>query len=184
MAAPYIIPFNNQPVQTVASTGSYTVPAGKYALVNISNALLPVLNSVNIYSTVSLLSGAFTNSLGFSNTASPSFTTSSASNVHRINVTVGGSTIYLHSNYINGLGSPSATTSAYICNANTTTSFIMPNGSLAGHWWGIGTSSSASYISSITVNCYSGSPQVWLKTGDVLTYSAGSIVYSEYNYIS
>lgn len=36
MSAPYIIPFNFQPVNTGASTSGYTVPAGKYARVTIS----------------------------------------------------------------------------------------------------------------------------------------------------
>lgn len=37
MSAPFIVPFNFAPVSTAkGTTGSYTVPAGKYALVNIS----------------------------------------------------------------------------------------------------------------------------------------------------
>ena len=36
MSAPYIIPFNFQPVSTGASTSTYTVPSGKYARVVIS----------------------------------------------------------------------------------------------------------------------------------------------------
>ena len=31
MAAPFIIPFNNQPLTTTIKTASYTIPAGKYA---------------------------------------------------------------------------------------------------------------------------------------------------------
>lgn len=36
MSAPYIIPFNNQPVTTGAGTATYTVPSGKYARVTIT----------------------------------------------------------------------------------------------------------------------------------------------------
>lgn len=36
MAAPYIIPFNFQPVSTSSGSGTYTVPAGKYARITVT----------------------------------------------------------------------------------------------------------------------------------------------------
>jgi hypothetical protein len=36
MSAPFFVPFNFQPASTAKGTGTYTCPAGKYALVTIS----------------------------------------------------------------------------------------------------------------------------------------------------
>ena len=36
MSAPYIIPFNHQPMNVVSGSGSYTVPSGKYARVCVT----------------------------------------------------------------------------------------------------------------------------------------------------
>lgn len=45
MSAPYIIPFNFQPVNTVVGTSaSYTVPAGKYAIAKINISASTWLN--------------------------------------------------------------------------------------------------------------------------------------------
>jgi hypothetical protein len=39
-------------------------------------------------------------------------------------------------------------------------------------------------ITTCTADCYYGSSELWLKGGDVFTYTTGSIVYTEYNSIS
>ena len=39
MAAPIVVPFNNQPINTGVTTASYTVPAGKYSRVIVSIGL-------------------------------------------------------------------------------------------------------------------------------------------------
>lgn len=39
MPAPFIVPFNNQPVNTGVTTASYTVPAGKYSRVIVTVGL-------------------------------------------------------------------------------------------------------------------------------------------------
>jgi hypothetical protein len=36
MSAPFFVPFNFQPVSTAKGTGTYTCPAGKYALVTVT----------------------------------------------------------------------------------------------------------------------------------------------------
>ena len=36
MSAPFIVPFNNQPTAVSVKTGSYTIPAGKYARVVVN----------------------------------------------------------------------------------------------------------------------------------------------------
>jgi hypothetical protein len=57
MPAPFIIPFNNQPVNTGVTAASYTVPAGKYARVIVSIGLTATFSNggslTNIGSTTS-----------------------------------------------------------------------------------------------------------------------------------
>jgi hypothetical protein len=61
MSTPYIIPFNFQPVNVVsASSGSYTVPSGKYAKVTV------VLSSQMAFSSLSGTATAVTNTNIFS----------------------------------------------------------------------------------------------------------------------
>lgn len=47
MSAPYIIPFNNQPVATGASSSTYTVPANKYARVTITLSVTAYASGTN-----------------------------------------------------------------------------------------------------------------------------------------
>ena len=48
MPAPIVIPFNFEPIQTFAQTASYTVPAGKYAYVNIAGNLTALATTANL----------------------------------------------------------------------------------------------------------------------------------------
>jgi len=49
MSSVFITPFNFQPINTGVTSSTYTVPNGKYALVNLKNAYSPKLNNVTIY---------------------------------------------------------------------------------------------------------------------------------------
>ena len=172
MSAPYIIPFNFQPVSTVASSsGTYTVPAGKYARVTMSNAILPILNSVNLYTTKSLLGGK----AGVVITAATLMQLTSK-NVHRVNIGMNSG----NSTYVN-FGTVTVTTSNYDLTFTTSSSFsfsspvntevisiMNPTGNV---------------VISLSVDTCN-IQEVWLKAGDIFTYSAGSIVYSEFNVIS
>lgn len=171
MSAPYIIPFNFQPVSTVASSsGTYTVPAGKYARVTISNAILPVLNSVNLFKNKNLY-GNKNQSLS----AATVFNLVST-NVHRINFTMNGST----STFV-GIGSLATITNSiydYTFTTSGSWTFTTPSDTTA-----ITMLNTINVLIALSVDTCD-IQEIWLKAGDVLTYSDGSIVYSEFNIIS
>ena len=176
MAAPFIIPFNNQPVQTVATTASYTVPAGKYSKVSISNAILPVLNSVNLYTTKTQPNAGFSTS-GLTMPFMPT------DNVHRIFIQKDGNSGAQY--YSFGIASATATVSSavfVIAGANASINYDFSTPSKVESVSGVGTGIPGSTTSVIYYTC--SIQELWLKAGDVFTYSAGSIVYSEYNIIS
>jgi hypothetical protein len=172
MSAPLIIPFNFQPTSTSVGSSSYTVPSGKYALVKLSNAIYPVLNSVPMcysYSAGSVSGTVTPNFLSFaSNIGFHKYTWSSASNtgsVNWINIILPTGT----------LSFPPARTGAGSYTARAIDE--IPS---------LGASSSTSpWITTVSgiVVYYGVFNEVWLKSGDVLTFT-GAIIYSEYNVIS
>lgn len=62
MSAPFIIPFNFQPVNTGASSSTYTVPLGKYARITAT------LTTTAYPSSLDLVTGQVYHSVGNSNT--------------------------------------------------------------------------------------------------------------------
>lgn len=172
MSAPYIIPFNFEPASTVASSsGTYTVPAGKYARLTISNAILPVLNSVSLYKNKSLLGGKTSTSIA----ASTSMQLKSK-NVHRISIGMNSS----NTTYVNFGSVPvSIQNNDLVFSTSTSYSFSSPTDmdeisilNTAGN-----------VVISLSVDTCD-IREIWLKAGDIFSYSAGSIVYSEFNVIS
>lgn len=176
MSAPYIIPFNHQPVSTViTATTSYTVPVGKYARVNIANAILPVLDGVAIYHTTTYPSGSKT--VGTSSTQYPVV----ASNVHRINITKDNNGDALSINFSN----VAVATSFYdlqFSGIGASSSHIFPGKTDLSILTMIKTTTAAT-LNSITVD-WSDVDEIWLMAGDVLTFNSGKIYYEEYNIIS
>jgi hypothetical protein len=173
MAAPYIIPFNHQPVSTGSQTGTYTVPAGKYARVNINNCLLPVLNGTALYVNI----GIGANS-GATSTSTPFFFTP-LKNVHRISFsTSGGAVLYIILNSITATASSGLYHLAMTTSGSITAKFPDLNGSgvVQSPVGGLFTGSSADY--------YDGPDFLWLKAGDALSFTSGRIHFEEYNVIS
>ena len=173
MSAPYIIPFNNQPSATGTQTGTYTVPAGKYARVNISNCLLPVLNGTALYANINVdgRSGATT-------TSTPMYYTP-VKNAHRVNLsTSGGAAIYFIFNSITAVASSSVYHLSITTSGSLTCKFAELNGT------GVVQSGVGATISSFTVDYYDGPDFLWLTTGNTLAFTSGRIHFEEYNIIS
>ena len=172
-------PFNFQPVSTVSSSsGTYTVPAGKYARVVVKSAILPVLNSVSMFSNRSILLPGGINSGG-----SATYFSTPSKNVHRVNASRDGAagTLWLlfanssafypvvgASNYHFSLGS----------NASGSYTFGSP---IDLTMLATISSAASTNLTALSADVYNGPDEIWLKSGDIFTYSAGSIVYSEYN---
>lgn len=172
MAAPFIIPFNNQPVQTVATTANYTVPAGKYSRVCISNTIAPLLNSAVLYESITH-TGVFT--IG----VTTQVTMVLAMNCRR--VTFGFTSL------ISGLYTsfgPTVSTSIYhkVVSSGTTLQFVgdLKGGTQISFIYG----AASTQLTSITYETNTLKNELWLKAGDVISYSSGYISYSEYNIIS
>lgn len=175
MSAPYIIPFNFQPVSTVASSsGTYTVPAGKYAKVTIENAILPVLNSNNLYSTKT-----YSGVKQIPNQPATRVLSAGVNNAHRFAVTTINNYVYCF-NF-------SVATAVY----NETDFYTPSSFGTYSHTFSApadltvisSTCGAAANISSYSID-FCNIREIWLKAGDVFTYSAGSILYTEYNVIS
>jgi hypothetical protein len=171
MSAPFIIPFNFQPVQTVVSTASYTVPTGKYSKVLIEKAILPVLNSVSMARTAILTSNIVTGTTGV--------IFGTPYDCSRLTLNFNTSVIiYVHF-------SPTVAASSTIYTAtNSSATNIVFNGEIKGGTPISVATSSAATITSVVSELKPPLGELWLKAGDVLTYSAGNIVYTEYNVIS
>ena len=63
MPAPFIIPFNNNPLSTTIKNASYTIPAGKYAKI-IPHGSKLLINGVSAYPSVALSMTATSVALG------------------------------------------------------------------------------------------------------------------------
>jgi hypothetical protein len=182
MSAPMIIPFNFQPVNTGATTGTYTVPAGKYAYINLSSSLLPILNGVNLYVTRDMFPAYRVLAPGNNTYYFPLL----ATNIHRVNLqnSVGGAyygyivngdsydhitlDFLLYTSHIKGTGSTSVLSYLFPARAN-------PSGILIRF-----TSGAINLLTADICNV----DNLWLKAGDVVSQSAGLITYQEYNVIS
>lgn len=170
MSAPYIIPFNHQPVNTGVTASTYTAPSGKYARVLISNLILPVLNGAPLCSTYNLPSRTAP--------TTAAFITMQVSKAHRVSLShgTGAQTVSLSA-------SPVTVTSTVFdvqqSNPGTAT-YIFPNPSNL-------TIASVLGSAAITYNLsvdYCDITELWLKSGDVLSFTSGRVIYEEYNEIS
>lgn len=162
------------------SAGSYTVPAGKYARVNIAAAMLPSVNATALWNTKTIFTT--TNILQTSTLANGSYPLSCiVGNVHRLNFRVavglcyvmfhqssagGGSVVGISPSLSVNTGSP--TSWAFQSPTNVNGLYYIPSG---GNY----------YISEITADSYVGTTELWLKPGDTLTWTVGTITYAEYS---
>jgi hypothetical protein len=188
MASRLIVPFDNNPSSTTLKTSSYTIPAGKYAVVkpffttaprniatNVQNFSLPspyfaTLNGVNVSYSSSFTTGTI-NISGGANTG----TTSSA--IGKLNVTastaVSGQSVFYGStsSTILYIGGPSSLSTTVVAGSNITVNL------------NANTFFSIYQYSSVEVN---GDFQFWVKAGDVLSGTAGNFnwLVTEYNAIS
>jgi hypothetical protein len=178
MSAPMIIPFNFQPILTAITASSYTVPAGKYAKVYLSGAILPTLNTVALYSnTANLLSSTI------SGAASGPISFPQYKFVHSITGTVnnnGGGSFFLGSI---PLGGEPLSSLMYSLPTSGSSTLNLSRPAVIGGGWFVGHPNTG--ITSLTFNIYSPPVEgVWLKSGDILGFTAGNISYTEYNVIS
>lgn len=174
MSAPYIIPFNHMPASSgLHTTGAYTVPAGKYARISIGNTILPVLNSVNMYS--SKTTGGDNSIAPTANSINPIGIASNS--VHKVTIAFTG----LQPKWGFGPINRDGTASGFHGFATTPYVFGSPT-DVNGMWFY--TTSTLAYPTSITIDSYTGPTEIWLKAGDVLSYLAGSLFYEEYDVIS
>ena len=173
MSAPYIIPFNHQPVNTGRTTSTYTVPSGKYARVHVKNLMLPTLNGSALYTSYS--------------PAVPIHTTSVATQhirpckkAHRISFSQPNGGV---NNYISfsPIGTVSSTNYALLF--TTSGSLILSGADIDGFYNVITTGGNSGAVS-ITIDYYDGPDYVWLKAADAIAFSEGVLFYEEYNVIS
>lgn len=173
MSAPYIIPFNHQPLNVVTQNTTLTIGAGKYARVNIGSAKLPVLNSSDLFLTLSL----------------PSTTTTTSSTSRKIAIPCNCSRFFFSwsSNITNGylnFGDVSASVTDNQVALGNVSSYTSPLGEYqAGQVIHISTTATAT-ITSMTFYVEPANKEIWLNDGDVLTFGAGSVTYEEYSVIS
>jgi hypothetical protein len=174
MASIFSIPFNFNPVQTAVTTSTYTVPAGKYAFVDMQNAVKPVLNSVNMFqsSTQTMSYGIGSNALG--DIAIPV----SCDSIEIAMSTTSSGSIYV------GIGLPGTNTTNYHYSYTYTTGVggtmtINLKGIPADRLYIYHASAGALTITSLTEK-YTRNDKIWLRSGDVLSMTSGFLVYSEY----
>jgi len=179
MSAPYVIPFNHQPSNTGSVTSSYIVPAGKYSRVYIKSAILPLLNSTALYVAKTQPTSSFTASAAGITNWVPT------DNVHSIffQKDNGSSAIYIQlgTNISSYVTSVSNHFFVYGANANVTYTFPTPSSVGMTAYNNVGV---AAVSTNVIFYCYSGPDFIWLKAGDALSWTAGTVIFEEYNAIS
>lgn len=175
MASIVNIPFNFQPTTSAVTSASYTVPSGKYAKVYLLNCQGPILNGVNLYYTTTIPNVTWTGSTN--GATSPTY--SIVNGVTKFNASLSNTynssyaRFYL---YFNSVLIVSYT-------SNTTINLALPLGT--GYTYQLAISSA--YTNTLLQNIYFGSnsiSEIWVKSGDVITFAGGVIKYEEYNNIS
>lgn len=173
MSSSFIIPFNHAPINTVTQNTTLTVSAGKYVRVNIGSAKLPILNGTDLYLSYSLPSTSIPTTTTARKIAIPC-------NCSRFNIT-------WNANIGNGqfhFGDVVSLSSDYQDNIGNVSSYQSPIGEYqAGQIIQIRTANSVA-ISAMSFFIEPSNKEIWLNEGDVLSFSAGSITYEEYNVIS
>jgi hypothetical protein len=178
MSAPMIIPFNFQPVNTGSTTGTYTVPAGKYARAYIKNCLLPVLNGTSLYY-----------SKNFGGTSM--YTTATSQNEHVFpetkchRVTLGIQSSTAQTVYIKlGIGGSvvNGVDNHFTMSTNSSASYNLTSSTVLSGFKSATNSGNCWFTSIILDVCEI--DELWLKAGDAVSHSGGVIVYQEYNVIS
>lgn len=178
MSSPYVIPFNHNPIANASTTSTYTVAAGKYARVCLNNVVKPVLNSIILYRNVELV-----NAWPYTTTASTIYTTPFA-DVQAITITRSNTTFAFYA-LISATGTVTSTNASFVL-ANTVGSAVMTFSGKGITITGISViaQSTGGNVTSILASIYDGSNDLWLKGGDVLSFTAGTLYYEEYYSIS
>lgn len=173
MSAPFIVPFNFQPVSVSVKTTSYTIPAGKYAyvFVEVYSGGIFTINAVN-----AITSDPFLN-IDYAGTATGTIYTVPAG-YRAIIPTVGSSNA--DSFTMNGNTFAGISTSANLIREGITIE-IGPSGTLAS------SSSGTKAVSGVAIpsNATHKETSFWLPTGTVLSGTSNwRATVMEYNMIS
>jgi hypothetical protein len=170
MSAPYIIPFNHQPVTTgVSTSGTYTVPAGKYARVKL-NCVLPTLNGTPLYINVSINNGQIS--------AAATYAFGVSRNIHRISFSGTSGAVAVRVNV-----NATATANDYIATANMPGTLTLTR-RLDANYISVNTSANPGTTGFSYDYMDPTMEELWLKAGDVIAFSSGNVFYEEYNEIS
>lgn len=172
MSAPYIIPFNHQPVNAGRSTGTYTVPAGKYARVNLDGCVLPSLNGNLIGGTI--VQSYPTAMWGTGNTWYFSFN-------HICDQVTWSATLNSGSNYVATFvnSGPIGVSNYEYLNPTSFTKTGRMNGFNLAYNHSSNGMLSVSLTFTLATHGY-----IWLKAGDALSFNSGALSFEEYNVIS
>jgi hypothetical protein len=172
MSAPFIIPFNFQPVSTSVKTASYTIPAGKYARVKPLRADF-TLNGVSLGVTaINIVSVS-----GSIASLSVSPLSGSVLISHTIEITTGS--VSATGTIFTGTGSPAVGTISRTFIGSTTAAIAIP---VAGVAFSISVLCAATANYSVTHASFSEPPDsFWIPSG-VLTGSM--YIVEEYNNIT
>jgi len=172
MSAPFIIPFNNQPVSASVKTSSYTIPSGKYALVKTLTPRLSI-DGVDI-NPLRTVTGSVPNSTSVTVNYDLSIETNT-SLISTANFSTSGTGTYI--NVFSG---------GYVLFSASASSTFITNGAHFGNirvQMGQTTTGNRSY--SFSLNFYpeiSSQTSFWVNSGTVI--NGASYVVEEFNVIS
>jgi hypothetical protein len=200
MSAPLVIPFNFQPVQTVVTNASYTVPSGKYAKivafftagrsvsVNATNLVPATTNDSIKYITLNGSNILMEKVINVTLTAARTTLNGSTTATYNLTGFYGANSTYSITTYV----SSTVTTSPFPSNPTSgVTSGTFSFSGTAFATCAVGGSAANPSITAIlglSNSTLSDKIEFWAKAGDVITATASSapfsIIYTEYNNIS
>jgi hypothetical protein len=168
----------DQPINVGTTSSTYTVPAGRFAKVNISDTLLPVLNGSNLYLTTTMQPNRAANQVLSTSTTS-SFLVANAHRVF-INKIIGAGGNF-GVNFSNVPASYTSNDDYYTVggNASSTGYFVIFPNPQDLTAVSVISSSAMSVLGPYTVD-YCSIKEMWLKPGDILTFNSGKVFYTEY----
>lgn len=183
MPAPFIIPFNYQPNSVSIKTSSYTIPAGKYALVSPKSAFF-TLNGVDVFTindslsfnetSASTVVRYFVSDGRYSWITSASGTRTGNTSSGSVTLSLGSQTSIGSTQYVSLNRTLNGTTSASNIHIPTGHIFVASSNVNSGlYTWAI--SISVKILSSDVTD-------LWVPSGSVL--SGDNFIVSEFNQIS
>jgi len=183
MAAPIVVPFNNNPASISIKTASYTIPAGKYAIVSPKSAFF-TLNGVDVFSidqsfsytetSASAVIRYFVSDGAFSFITSISGTRTGNTSAGSVTLSAGSTNSFTSSGYTSLNRTLNGTSSASNIQIPTGTLYVSSSNSNSGlYTWTINVTGK---ILQTKVT------DLWVPSGSVL--AGNNYIVTEYNQIS